>query len=102
MVPLNEQGIQIKKQEALIVSKRPNTLDKGKPSGARAQGNAEPSGRGGAAVAPEVDVRKLTMAVMEEVHKQMSDIAAKQVPTFFTRHVGRKVFGIFFLLVYLG
>merc|ERR1712141_763899 len=61
-----------KKQEDLVVTKKSNILDKPKASQG---GKSQPPGGG---VSQDVDVRKLTMVVMDEVHKQMGEIAAKQ------------------------
>lgn len=76
MVPMTDKGIQVKKQEDLLVNKKPNALDKGKAA-AGSSSSAVPA-RTPNAVSMDVDIRKLTMAVMEEVHKQMGEIAAKQ------------------------
>ena len=65
-------------QEELVVNK-PNVLDQSRV-GMSAASNAAPATAGAAAApaAANVDVRKLTMAVMEEVHNQIGEITAKQ------------------------
>jgi len=78
LVPMNSEGIQSKKNEELVVTKKqPNILDKSKVGNSIA---ASPAGAGNAAAAaaPDLDIKKLTMVVMDEVHKQMGEIAAKQ------------------------
>merc|ERR1712141_162478 len=77
------EGVVTKKAEDLVVSKKSNVLDK--PVGHKTSTTTGPAGtspgNGGGGAAPvsaDIDVKKLTMVVMDEVHKQMNDIAAKQ------------------------
>jgi len=74
LVPMSEQGVEVKKAEDLVVQKKSNVLDK--PVSHKSSTAAAPSGHGSGGA--DIDVKKLTMVVMEEVHKQMNDIAGKQ------------------------
>jgi len=76
LVPMGEQGVEVKKAEDLVVQKKSNVLDK--PVGHKTSTTVAPGSSGAAPVAADIDVKKLTMVVMDEVHKQMNDIAAKQ------------------------
>jgi coronin-1B/1C/6 len=82
MVPMSQEGVVIKKNEDLVVQKKQsNVLDK--PVGHKSSTVTAPvgvgnGGAGGNAVSADIDIKKLTMVVMDEVHKQMNDIAAKQ------------------------
>jgi len=81
LVPMTEAGVQSKKQEELVVTKKaPNVLDKSKVggSGASAAGSGRTSVSGSAPSTPDVDIKKLTMVVMDEVQKQMGELASKQ------------------------
>lgn len=75
LVPMTEAGVQSKKEDLVVTKKQPNVLDKSKVGKTSTTGAA---GTAAAAPAAEVDIKKLTMVVMDEVHKQMGDIAAKQ------------------------
>lgn len=80
MVPMTETGVQSKQVEELVVNK-PNVLDRPVGPAPSSRVSVTAGGGGGGpmtAGAPEVDVRKLTMAVMEEVHSQMTEITGKQ------------------------
>jgi len=72
-LPMTESGVQKKQEDLVVTKKQPNILDKPKAS----QGG-KPQQGGGGGVSQDVDVRKLTMVVMDEVHKQMGEISAKQ------------------------
>jgi len=63
-----------------VTKKAPNVLDKSKVggSGASAAGSGRTSVSGSAPSTPDVDIKKLTMVVMDEVQKQMGEIASKQ------------------------
>jgi len=74
LVPMTESGVQKKQEDLVVTKKQPNILDKPKAS----QGGKPQSGGVGGGVSQDVDVRKLTMVVMDEVHKQMGEISAKQ------------------------
>jgi len=83
LAPMSQEGVVTKKAEDLVVSKKSNVLDK--PVGHKTSTTTGPAGtspgNGGGGAAPvsaDIDVKKLTMVVMDEVHKQMNDIAAKQ------------------------
>lgn len=74
VVPMTEAGIEIKKQEDLVVSKKSNVLDK--PVGHKV--SVTSTSGAVAATSADVDIKKLTMVVMDEVQKQMNEIAGKQ------------------------
>lgn len=74
LVPMSQQGVEIKKAEDLVVQKKSNVLDK--PVAHKTSTAAAPGS--GAPMAADIDIKKLTMVVMDEVHKQMNDIASKQ------------------------
>merc|ERR1711997_836184 len=77
LVPMTEQGVQKKQEDLVVTKKQPNVLDKPKSSQGGG-GKPQQNNGAGAATSQDVDVRKLTMVVMDEVHKQMGEIAAKQ------------------------
>merc|ERR1719242_649085 len=74
---MTEQGVQKKQEDLVVTKKQPNVLDKPKSSQGGG-GKPQQNNGAGAATSQDVDVRKLTMVVMDEVHKQMGEIAAKQ------------------------
>ncbi|TRY70535.1 hypothetical protein TCAL_12629 [Tigriopus californicus] len=79
LVPVTEHGVQTKKTET-IAAPQPNILNRSKVIGTSG-GNEPHSAQPAAAVAssaPQVDVKKLTMAVMQEVHNQVEDLMDKQ------------------------
>ena len=59
---LKSQNLKNLQQEALIVSRRSNALDKGKSSGAVGQAGPSPRSAGPSGGAPDVDIRKLTVS----------------------------------------
>jgi len=79
LVPMSQEGVVIKKNEDLVVQKKSNVLDKPVSHGKTSTSTA-PVGvaNNSSNVSADIDVKKLTMVVMDEVHKQMNDIAAKQ------------------------
>jgi coronin-1B/1C/6 len=79
LVPMSQEGVVIKKNEDLVVQKKSNVLDK-PVSHQKSSTATAPTGVGNSSnnVSADIDVKKLTMVVMDEVHKQMNDIAAKQ------------------------
>jgi len=78
LVPMSEQGVEVKKAEDLVVQKKSNVLDKPVSHHKSSTSAAPGGGGGGHGAGSDIDVKKLTMVVMEEVHKQMNDIAGKQ------------------------
>jgi len=80
MVPMSQEGVVIKKNEDLVVQKKSNVLDKPVSHQKSSTATAPVGGVGNSSnnVSADIDVKKLTMVVMDEVHKQMNDIAAKQ------------------------
>lgn len=82
LVPMSEAGAASSQQEELVVTKKaaPNILNAAKPTGGAAggaAGGAGGGGGGGATVDP-ADLRKITMTVMEECHRQIQEITGKQ------------------------
>jgi len=76
LVPMSEQGVEVKKAEDLVVQKKSNVLDK--PVSHKTSTTVAPNNGNGSAPGPDIDVKKLTRVVMDEVHKQMNEIAGKQ------------------------
>lgn len=62
LVPMSSEGVQQQQSEELVISKKPNILNSGRPVGRPATSTTGPAP---AAVA-EIDVKKITQQVMEE------------------------------------
>lgn len=73
LTPMSESGIQSSQAEELVVNKKPNILNRPVAGGGSSGAPAAAS----AAVA-EVDLKKITMTVMEECSRQISEVTGKQ------------------------
>jgi len=77
LTPMSENGaVQSSQSEELVVTKKatPNILNSGKPVGGAAAGG----GGAAAAAVAEVDIKKITMTVMDECNRQIQEATGKQ------------------------
>eukprot|EP00088_Acartia_fossae_P027233 TRINITY_DN2797_c0_g1_i1.p1 TRINITY_DN2797_c0_g1~~TRINITY_DN2797_c0_g1_i1.p1 ORF type:complete len:574 (-),score=152.41 TRINITY_DN2797_c0_g1_i1:884-2443(-) len=73
LVPMSENGVQQTESEELVVNKKPNILNSGRPVGRPATSTSGP-----APAVAEVDVKKITQAVMDECSRMIIDQTNKQ------------------------
>ena len=66
LVPMTETGVQSRQQEELVVNK-PNILDQSRVGGAAASAAGAKRPSTTVAPTPEVDVRKLTVRVLNKI-----------------------------------